>query len=101
MAARRSSTPPRKTTHPAKASSVSLAALERAAAWTPALVEAAFAEHKAETIGRLVAIIERRQLFKTGVAYQTLQVLLFRLVTRPTIDARPLFPVLENKFFFR
>ena len=100
MAVRRVSDPKRKpapkTTKAAKPSSVTLAALDRAAAWTPPLVEAAFAEHKAETVARLVPIIERRDLFKTGVAYKTLDGLLFRLVTRPKLDAAPLFPVLER-----
>ena len=101
MAVRRATAPKQikpspATNKSAKPSSVTLAALDRAAAWTPPLVEAAFAEHKAETVARLVPIIERRDLFKTGVAYKTLQVLLFHLVTRPKLDAAPLFPVLER-----
>ena len=50
MAVRRASAPKKKpapeTTKAAKTSSVALAALDRAAAWTPPLVEAAFARYE-------------------------------------------------------
>lgn len=75
--------------------SKSIARLARKKDWLKPEVDAAFHDHKSETVGLLAEVIAQRNLLRTGVAYKTLRGLLFQLVEHPKLDPSPLFSLLE------
>ena len=95
MATKRAGATSKTVSKTAPAGSKSLSLLARKKEWKKPDVLAAFAEHGRETVSRLAALVSKRDLLKTVVAYQTLSHLLFELEVNPKLDAAPLFPLLE------